>query len=91
MQPAKNNSNSNSMVNWKTVLTSGGAELGQVVVIRRDIFKKDSLSVLLFIVLMLPPTLVLRKMNESWVENGDGHETYQTSVAVMDDLISGLS
>ena len=62
MQPAKNNSNSNSMVSWKTVLTSGGAELGQVVVIRRDIFQKDSLSVLLFIVLMLPPTLVLRKM-----------------------------
>ena len=63
---AKNNSNSNSMVNWKTVLTSGGAELGQVVVIRRDIFQKDSLSVLLFIVLMLPPTLVLRKMKAGW-------------------------
>ena len=24
--------------------------------------------------------------DESWVENGDGHETYQTSVPVMDDL-----
>ena len=63
---AKNNSNSNSMVNWKTVLRSGGAELGQVVVIRRDIFQKDSLSVLLFIVLILPPTLVLRKMKAGW-------------------------
>ena len=49
----KNNSNSNSMVNRKTVLTSGGVELGQVFVIRRDIVQKDSLSVFLFIVLML--------------------------------------
>ena len=32
---------SNSMVNWKTVLTSGGVELGQVD-IRRGIFQGDS-------------------------------------------------
>ena len=90
MQPAKNNSNSNSMVNWKTVLTSGGAELGQVVVIRTDIFQKDSLSVLLFISTHAATDPSATK-DERWVENGDGHETYQTSVAVMDDLISGLS
>ena len=52
---------SNSMVNWKTVLTSGGMALGQVD-IRRGIFQGDSLSALLFIVIMLPLTLVLRKM-----------------------------
>ena len=52
---------SNSMVNWKTVLTSGGVELGQVD-IRRGIFQGDSLLPLLFIVVMLPLTLVLRKM-----------------------------
>ena len=34
---------SNSIVNWKAVLTSGGVELGQVV-IRRGIFEGDSLS-----------------------------------------------
>ena len=49
------------MVNWKTILTSGGKALGQVD-IRRGIFQGDSLSPLLFIVIMLPLTLVLRKM-----------------------------
>ena len=53
---------SNSMVNWVTVLTSGGMALGQVD-IRRGIFQGDSLSPLLFTVIMLPLTLVLRKMN----------------------------
>ena len=52
---------SNSMVNWQTILTSGGKALGQVD-IRRGIFQGDSLSPLLFIVIMLPLTLVLRKM-----------------------------
>ena len=49
------------MVNWKTVLTSGGMANGQVD-IRTGIFQGDSLSPLLFIVIMLPLTLVLRKM-----------------------------
>ena len=52
---------SNSMVNWKTVLTSGGMPLGKVD-IRRGIFQGDTYSPLLFIVIMLPLTLVLRKM-----------------------------
>ena len=56
---------SNSMVNWKTVLTSGGAVLGQVD-IKRGIFQGDSLSPLLFIVIMLPLTLVLRKMRAGY-------------------------
>ena len=52
---------SNSMVNWKTILTLGGMAFGQVN-IRRGNFQGDSLSPLLFIVIMLPFTLVLRKM-----------------------------
>ena len=56
---------SNSMVNWKTVLTSGGTVLGQVD-IKRGIFQGDSLSPLLFIVIMLPLTLVLRKMRAGY-------------------------
>ena len=41
------------MVNWMTVLTSGGMAVRQVD-IRRGIFQGDSLSPLLFIVIMLP-------------------------------------
>ena len=56
---------SNSMANWKTVLTSGGMALGQVD-IRRGIFQGDSLSPLVFIVIMLPLTLVVRKMRAGY-------------------------
>ena len=55
----------NSMVNWKTILTSEGMALGQVDN-RRGIFQGDSLSPLLFIVIMLPLTLVLRKMRAGY-------------------------
>ena len=50
----------NSMVKWKTVLTSAAMALGQVD-IRRGIFQGDCLSSLLFIVIMLPFNLVPRK------------------------------
>ena len=80
---AKNNSNSNSMVNWKTVLTSGCRH------------QKRYLSKRLFVSLVVYSTHAATDTSatkdESWVENGDGHETYQTSVPFMDDLISGLS
>ena len=56
---------SNSMVNWKTVLTSEGTDLGQVD-IRRGIFQGDSLSPLLFVLIMLPLTLVLRKVRAGY-------------------------
>ena len=56
---------SNSMVNWKTALTSEGMALGQVD-IRRGIFQGNSLSSLLFIVIMLRLTLVLRKMRAGY-------------------------
>ena len=49
-----------SMVDWKTVLTSGGERLGEVG-IRRGIFQGDTLSPLLFVVAMIPLTLLLRK------------------------------
>ena len=56
---------SNTMANWKTVLTSGGTDLGKVD-IKRGIFQGDSLSPLLFILIMLPLTLVLRKMRAGY-------------------------
>ena len=49
-----------SMGDWRTVLTSGGTELGEVS-IRRGIFQGDTLSPLLFVVAMIPLTLLLRK------------------------------
>ena len=46
------------------MLTSGGKEPGQVD--RRGIFQGDSLSPLLLIVVMLPLTLVLRKVKAGY-------------------------
>ena len=48
----------NTMANWETVLSFAGTELGKVR-IRRGIFQGDALSPLLFIVIMMPLTLVL--------------------------------
>ena len=61
------------MANWKTVLTSGGTDLGQVD-IRRGIFQGDSLSPLLFVLIMLPLTLVLQKIRAGYrlVKNING-------------------
>ena len=49
-----------SMANWRTVLTANGKFLGEVE-IRRGIFQGDTLSPLLFVVAMIPLTLLLRK------------------------------
>ena len=50
-----------SMKQWKLSLTSNGNELGDVKV-NRGIFQGDSLSPLLFVVCMIPISLVLRKV-----------------------------
>lgn len=47
------------MKNWTTILILGETALGQVD-IRREIFQGDRLSQLLFLVMMLPLTLILR-------------------------------
>lgn len=52
----------NSMANWKTILTTGGNVLGEVNM-KRGIFQGDSLSPLLFVIIMLPLTLILRKIS----------------------------
>ena len=63
------------MANWKTVLTSGGTDLGQVD-IRRGIFQGDSLSPLLF-VLINAATDPSATKDESWIQICKEHEARQ--------------
>ena len=55
----------NSMERWKTELTSGGEKLGTVR-IRRGIFQGDSLSPLLFVLVLIPMSLVLRDVKAGY-------------------------
>jgi len=47
---------------WKLSLTSNGEDLGEVNV-KRGIFQGDSMSPLLFVLSMVPLSLILRKVN----------------------------
>ena len=53
----------NSMENWKTVFTSNQEVLGTVD-FKRGIFKGDSLSPLLFVIIMIPLLLILEGTQE---------------------------
>ena len=55
---------------WKTELTSCGQQLG-VVNIKREIFQGDSLSPLLFVLCMVPLSLVLRRSKAGYEWGGD--------------------
>ena len=50
----------NSMEKWKVMLCSGNSELGEVE-IKRGIFQGDSLSPLVFVLTLIPLSLILRK------------------------------
>lgn len=72
-----------SMTRWRTELTACGEALGEVR-IKRGIFQGDSLSPLLFVLCMVPLTLLLRKVKA-------GYEFKRKKVKVnhilfMDDL-----
>ena len=54
-----------SMAQWKTELTSCGERLSHVH-IRRGIFQGDSLSPLLFVLCLIPLSLVLRKVKSAY-------------------------
>ena len=51
----------NSMEKWKVMLCSGNSELGEVE-IEEDIFQGDSLSTLVFVLALIPLSLILRKV-----------------------------
>ena len=54
------------MQNWRTELTSCGHVLGRVT-INRGIFQGDSLSPLLFVLCMIPLSMVLRRVKAGYV------------------------
>ena len=72
-----------SMKSWKTVLTANGEELGEVS-IKRGIFQGDSLSPLLFIVAMIPLTLLLRRESMGYKFGQEGRK--MNHLLFMDDL-----
>ena len=58
-------------ISWRTELTSCGENIGEVR-IRRGIFQGDSLSPLLFVVVLVPMTLILRKARFAYeFQNGE--------------------
>ena len=71
-----------SMKTWKTELTSGNEVLGEVE-IKMGIFQDDTLSPLLFVLAMIPLTLVLREAN-AYYEFSNGERI--NHLFFMDDL-----
>ena len=72
-----------SMDSWKTELTSSGESWGQVNT-RRGIFQGDSLSPLLFVICMIPLSLVLRKVKAGYEFRGK--QLKINHLLFMDDL-----
>ena len=72
-----------SMSNWKTKLTSSGEYLGTVNV-KRGIFQGDSLSPLLFVLCMIPLSLILRKASAGYEFKGKRAKI--NHLLFMDDL-----
>ena len=72
-----------SMQNWKTKLTSAGKELAEVQ-IRRSIFQGDNLSPLLFVICLIPMSLVLRKVKAGYSFGNDKPKV--NHLLFMDDM-----
>ena len=73
----------NSMEKWKVMLCSGNSELG-VVEIKRGIFQGDSLSPLVFVLALIPLSLILRKAKAAY-EFSESKEKIN-HLLFMDDL-----
>ena len=72
-----------SMKNWRTTLMSNGQSLGDVN-IRRGIFQGDSLSPLLFVVCLIPLSVILRKTKGKYQLGKEGESI--NYLLFMDDL-----
>ena len=55
----------NSMEKWRVMLCEGNSELGEVD-IKRGIFQGDSLSPLVFVLVLIPLSLILRKAKAAY-------------------------
>ena len=77
------NFNQKSMDQWMLSLTSSGEDLGDIEV-KRGIFRGDSLSPLLFVLSMIPLSLILRKVNASY--DWGGKEYKLNHLLLMDNL-----
>ena len=73
----------NSMQNWKTMLTPAGKELAEVH-IRRGIFQGDSQLPLLFVICLIPMSLVLRKVKAGYSFGNDKPKV--NHLLFMDDI-----
>ena len=73
----------NSMENWMVMLCSGNSELGEVE-IKRDICQGDSLSPLVFVLALIPLSLILRKAKAAY-EFSESKEKINY-LLLMDDL-----
>ena len=73
----------NSMEKWKVMLCSGSSELGEVE-IKHGIFQGDSLSPLVFVLALIPLSLILRKAKAAY----DFSESKEkiNHLLLMDDL-----
>ena len=74
-----------SMRSWCTELSSGGNNLGRVN-IKRGIFQGDSLSPLLFVIVMIPLTVLLRKEKLGYRFTKDNSGNFLNHLLFMDDL-----
>ena len=73
----------NSMEKWNVILCSGNSELGEVE-IKRGIFQGDSLSPLMFVLALIPLSLILRKAKAAY-EFSESKEKIN-HLLFMDDL-----
>ena len=71
-----------AMLQWKTMLTHGKTELGEIQ-IKRGIFQGDSLSPVLFCIALNPLSQILHKTGKEYVL-GNGHKI--NHLLYMDDL-----
>ncbi len=73
-----------SMGKWRTVLTANGEELGEIN-LKRGIFQGDSLSPLLFVMIMTPLSILLREEGERGYALGSDSKL-MNHLLFMDDL-----